>query len=124
MKKRIIEITPSVSPNIFRIGKRTFYLKEEKIGKDKHIKKLIFEEVNRQEYIKEISELTKKILATGKLDEQAILEQALLHLSKKEIEKVKEKLDLLKKPKLKRGCLNLEIDGIEVPIFRRASFND
>lgn len=104
---------------MFRIGKRIFMLKEDRIGKDGHIKKLIFEEVNKKEYKNKIKSITKEILKTKDIDRETILEEALLQLSTKKLEEVKRKLKNFKKPRFKKGCLNIEIDGIEIPIFSR-----
>jgi len=123
-KKQKITIIPSKSPNVFRIGRKLFILKEEKIGKDNHIKKLIFEETKQKEYVNELKSLAEEILKTKDIDRKVILEQALGSLSKNELIKVRKGLNKFKKPKLKRGCLNLNIDGIEVPIFNKASFLD
>ena len=122
MKKQI-EIIPSESPNVFRIGKKIFLLKEEVRKKDGHIKKLLFEEINKKDYIHQVKKLAKTIRENNELDRQTILEQALLSLSKEDLNKV-EKGIIKKKANLKKGCLNINIDGLEVPIFSRASFLD
>jgi len=73
--------------------------------------------------ISEVKKLAKTILEKNELDRQTILEQALLSLSKEDLNKV-EKGIIKKKANLKKGCLNINIDGLEVPIFSRASFLD
>ena len=122
MTKQKLTIIPSKSPNIFKIGKKLFVLKKQKIGKDRHIKKLIFEETNEKMYEDNLSYLADKILKNNKIDQKTILQQALLHLSKEELNNVKKGIDKMKKSSYKKGCLSIDIDGTEIPIFAKVSF--
>ena len=124
MQKRRIEISPSESPNIFNIGKRTFVLKEQKMGKDGHIKKLIFEQINKREHMRNLEKLTEEIFKSKEVDVKTVLHQTLINLSIKDLEELKKSLKGLKKPKMKKGCLEIDIDGVIIPIFERASFLD
>lgn len=123
MKQKII-ITPAKSANVFSIGKKFFVLKEQKIGKDNHIKKLIFEETSEKDYEDSLTNLADAVLKNNKIDQKTILIHAFMSLSKKELNDVKKGIRKLKKPRYKKGCLSLNIDGVEVPIFGRASFLD
>lgn len=117
--KRRIEIIPSESPNLFKIGKTFFLLKQQKI-KDNHIDKLVFESVDKKDYRNKIGKVADEILKTKDIDSRTILIQALADLPTDDLNNLMKKLKS-KKPKYKKGCLSLEVDGIEIPIFTRAS---
>ena len=117
IKKIIVE--PSQSPNIFRIGKKLYVLKEEKIEKG-HVSKLVFEETTDKKYQKGLDDLVDKILKKSDLDMKTVLKQALLEVSTDDLKMIKAKL-LKEKPKTKKGCLYLNIGGKEIPIFSKES---
>jgi len=113
---REIELLCDTKDHVLIIRGKRYRLKNVKEKKNGHLDKMVFTEINEQDYGKRIDKLTKSLIENTNLDAQKILSNILSQESIEKIEKLENALNAGKKPKIEDGCLNIRVGKEEINI--------
>ena len=114
MKKKTASIEFDVSERfMIRDGKYYVHLGEVK-GSGGH--KLLFKEVNKKAFEKELMKLSKELVKKSKIKAVKIVFEALRQLPYNEIQKIERNLKKKKPVTAEEGCLTIEVGNASLPI--------
>lgn len=114
-KSKIIIEKGDLRDQIMRIGKKAYIEKEILVGRDRHVKRVVLEEIDEKEWEKDIDFVVTNIIKVA--NKKQILRQALKSMTLKEIGKIKKEILKGEKPKITEGCYCIRIGKTEIPII-------
>jgi len=115
-KERIV-FKPDVEERVLVKNGKKYRLIEEVVGKDGHLKKVVFEEFNEKAYNKRIDKLTNYLIKESKISIDDVIKNILLCIDVKTLEKLEKKMKKKVKVKVKKGCLGLKMGNADIPII-------
>lgn len=115
---KTLEFDASHRDSLLNIGDDSYRLSKEVVGKDGHIKKIIFSEFDKVDYDENIAEIVDYIIHSvkSKLSAENILKDVLLNQSLETIDKLHKLVERRAKVSMKKGCLSVKIGNAEIPI--------
>jgi len=119
MPERIV-FKPDVDEKVLIKDKKQYRLIKQVIGKDKHTKEIIFEEITpkfKEAWDKKINELTDYLIKQSKIEIKDVIKNILNSLDLETLNRLERKMKQKIKVKLKRGCLGLTIGNAEISIL-------
>ena len=116
-KKERLVFLPDVRERVLIKDGKKFRLIEEVIGKDEHVKKVIFEEFDEEKHNRRIEKLTNYLIAESKISIKDVIKNILMSVELKTLDKFEKKMKKKVKVRIKKGCVGLQFGNEEIPII-------
>lgn len=114
MKKERITLQPDVHERVLIKDGKKFRLVKEVVGKDHHVKKIIFEEYDEKDWNKRVNKLVTYLANKSKLSTKDILKSVINSVTYKELGKLEKEMKNKSKVKIQKGCIGLKMGKAEI----------
>lgn len=116
-EKEKIVFKPRQEDRFFEKDGKAFRMRKEIIGKDQHCKKVIFEEVDEEEWQNRRDKLANYLVNESGLTATMVVEDLLKQMSLDELEKIEKQAKAKQKVRIKKGCIGLIIGRTNIEVL-------
>ena len=115
-KRERIVFKPEVGERVMVKDGKKYRMVEEVIGKDQHVKRVIFEAYDEQDWKKRVDRLADYLINKSHIGIKDVLKSVLNSVDMKTLERLEKKMNQRVKVKVKHGCLALTMGNANIQI--------